>query len=80
MKSKQIQRKSKKCVKTKKTKFHTQILARKAMMWIWSHDPSADLRDLHVYECESCKGWHVGHFSDQKVKTRIYQTIPTTGN
>lgn len=55
--------KPKKCLETGKTKFKTQQLAGRAMMRIWSHDPSADIHDLHTYLCPSCGGWHVGHKS-----------------
>lgn len=56
-------KKNKKCPKTGKSKFHTEQEAGRTMMRIWSHDTSADIYDLHTYQCEFCKSWHVGHKS-----------------
>lgn len=53
----------KKCSVTKKTMFTTEDKANRAKMRIWSHDPSADIMDLHSYLCEHCGKWHVGHIS-----------------
>jgi len=56
-------RKIKKCPVTGKTQFATEKLANRAKMRIWSHDPNADINDLHSYVCPDCKSWHVGHIS-----------------
>lgn len=53
----------KKCHKTHKTKFRTEKDASRAIMRIWSHDPSADIFDLHFYKCDACGFLHVGHKS-----------------
>jgi hypothetical protein len=60
---KKIQKQSKKCKATNKTKFKTERLAGKAMMRIWAHDTSANIYDLHTYICPSCGDWHIGHIS-----------------
>lgn len=63
---------SKKCQKTNKTKFNNEKKAGRAMMRIWSHDPSANIYDLHTYICPDCGHYHVGHksyFQQSKVDT-----------
>lgn len=55
--------KPKKCLTTNKTKFPNEKQAGRAMMRIWSHDPSADIHDLHTYICPDCGSWHIGHIS-----------------
>lgn len=52
-----------KCSRTGKSKFKSKKRADNAKMYIWSHDPQADLLDLHSYLCEYCGNWHVGHKS-----------------
>lgn len=56
-------KKAPRCRKTMKARFPNERLAGRAMMRIWSHDTEADIYDLHTYQCEHCKGWHVGHKS-----------------
>lgn len=58
----------KKCRATGKRKYHTERQAGKDMMRIWSHDPSANIYDLHTYVCPACKFWHVGHRSKYERK------------
>lgn len=53
--------KIKKCLQTRKTRFSNQAKASYAMMRTISHDPHADMFDLHTYPCEHCGGWHFGH-------------------
>lgn len=53
----------KKCSKTGKSKIPTEKEAERARFRIWSHDTSADIYDLHVYKCDHCSTWHVGHKS-----------------
>jgi len=55
--------KNKTCSVTGKTKYTTEEKANKGKMYIWSHDPSADITDLHVYKCPHCSYWHIGHIS-----------------
>lgn len=54
---------ARKCQKTRKASYSLQKQARRAMMRIISHDPNANMFDLHTYQCESCGGWHIGHKS-----------------
>ena len=75
--------KVKKCARTNKTKFSTEKVAGKVMMRIWSHDPSADILDLHTYLCEYCGRWHVGHKSYYEKKLaneRIQQNFSAPAN
>ena len=60
----------KKCKKTRKTQYANEKLAGQALMRIWSHDPKADINDLHVYKCPDCAGWHIGHkrYYQEKIK------------
>ena len=51
------------CGSTKKTMYLTEADAQKGMTLIWGADPTADLKDLHVYQCDFCKHFHVGHIS-----------------
>ncbi len=51
----------KKCPKTFKTMYNTEKQARTAKMHVISHDPHADMFDLHVYKCPDCGKWHFGH-------------------
>lgn len=53
----------KKCKIMGKTQYAIEKDANAGMMRMWSHDPAADLRDLHTYKCEHCGGWHIGHIS-----------------
>ena len=53
----------KKCQSTGKTSFQTEDRASRAMMRMWSHDPQADIFDLHTYQCPECHFWHIGHKS-----------------
>lgn len=48
-----------------KTSFRNENDARFAMVRIWSHDPRADINDLHVYPCTygGIVHFHVGHKS-----------------
>ena len=63
---------SKKCPKTKKTKFSNERKAGRAKMRIWSHDPSADIYDLHTYKCPDCGSYHIGHKSYfEKTQARL---------
>lgn len=52
-----------KCPRYGKRKYRTEEEANRGRWWIWSHDPSAKLDDLHVYLCELCNYWHIGHWS-----------------
>ena len=52
-----------KCPTTKKSMFSSEKEAGRAMMRVWSHDPSADIKDLHTYLCSDCKSYHFGHIS-----------------
>jgi hypothetical protein len=51
-----------KCLRYEKTKYPTEEAAHRGLMWIWSHT-NEDMTDLHVYQCEFCNKWHVGHIS-----------------
>lgn len=53
----------KKCPVTHKTMFKQESQADKAKMRIWSHDPHANIMDLHSYLCPDCGHYHVGHVS-----------------
>lgn len=53
----------KKCKATGKTSFDTEKMASQSMMRMWSHDPKADIFDLHVYICPDCNKFHIGHKS-----------------
>jgi hypothetical protein len=53
----------KKCPKTGKTMFATEDMASRSMMRMWSHDPQANIHDLHTYVCPDCLAYHVGHIS-----------------
>jgi len=55
------------CPVTKKTMFKTEEMANRIKMRIWSHDPSADITDLHVYTCKYCEKFHIGHLSYYKM-------------
>lgn len=46
-----------------KKRYSSEKEANRGRMNLWGADPHADLTDLHVYLCSSCKGWHVGHKS-----------------
>jgi hypothetical protein len=59
-------RKSRKCPTQHKTMFPTEQDAGRAMMRIWSHDPSANIYDLHTYKCPDCGTYHIGHISYYK--------------
>lgn len=59
-----------KCPATGKSKYKSQERADRAKMYIWSHDPSADIGDLHSYICEHCGCWHVGHKSYYEKKLK----------
>lgn len=48
-----------KCHKTGKTIYKTQEQARTGMMRVISHDPHADMFDLHTYPCDD--HFHFGH-------------------
>lgn len=50
------------CRRYNKVKYKTEEKAHEGLMWIWSH-ANEDMRDLHVYKCEFCNMWHVGHKS-----------------
>ena len=52
-----------KCEKTGKSKFKNEAVANKAQFRIWSHDPSSNIYDMHVYQCEHCHQYHIGHLS-----------------
>ena len=58
----------KKCKTTRKTSFADEKAAGRSLTRIWSRDPSADLNDLHTYQCPDCKLWHIGHRSKYKMK------------
>lgn len=58
-----------KCRRYNKVKYKTEAKAHKGLMWIWSHS-NEDMCDLHVYKCEFCGMWHVGHIS--KYEKRIH--------
>lgn len=60
----------KKCKVTHKTMYKKQSQASRAMMRVISHDPHADMLDLHTYSCEHCGHFHFGHkkwFEMQKI-------------
>lgn len=52
-----------KCPVTHKTMFKGEAQANKAKFRIWSHDPQANIMDLHSYLCPDCGTWHIGHVS-----------------
>lgn len=52
-----------KCPITKKSMFVTEAEADRVKMRVWSHDPQANIRDLHSYLCPDCNHYHVGHKS-----------------
>jgi len=56
-------KKSKKCPTTKKTIYLDEKSAERGRFYIWSHDTTANIYDLHCYSCEHCGGWHIGHKS-----------------
>lgn len=61
----------KKCKTTGKTQYATEKAANSGMMRMWSHDPKLDIKDVHVYQCPDCNGYHIGHKSYyQKVLQR----------
>ena len=66
--------------------FQTDAQADRAKMRIWSHDPSADILDLHSYLCEFCGSWHVGHKSyyekklEQERANETDNRLPTQNN
>lgn len=63
-KIRKAQGKAGKCPYTKnKTMYITEADALKGMTLIWGADPTADIKDLHVYRCDFCKHFHVGHIS-----------------
>lgn len=54
------------CEHRNKAQYLTEDDALKAMVFIWSRDPSIGMYDLHVYnDCPCCKYWHVGHKDDR---------------
>lgn len=53
--------KSRKCKTTRKTMFNKQSQAQRAMMRVISHDPSAEMFNLHTYICPDCGHWHFGN-------------------
>lgn len=66
--------KIKKCPVTRKTMFNKQSQAQYAMMRTISHDPNADMFNLHTYVCPDCGKWHFGNrkwFEMQKVGDNI---------
>lgn len=50
-----------KCRTTRKTMFNNQYQASRAMMRVISHDPSAEMFNLHTYVCPDCGKWHFGN-------------------
>ena len=56
----------KQCKATGKLKYPTEKIANDVRMILWGRDPSVDLSDLHVYKCEFCFAFHVGHESYYK--------------
>jgi hypothetical protein len=80
MKKKRFTRYFPKCKIAKKTSYPTQLLARRGMMHIISHDPSTNMFDLHTYQCEHKVPnvhWHIGHKSyfEKKVQQEQNQQI-----
>jgi len=78
---KRIQRKSKKCRFERKTEYYSEASANKGKTYVWSHDPQADMFDLHVYLCPNSPvdkpHWHIGHQSYyQKTHERIHEANP----
>lgn len=68
------------CQKCHKSTYPNRRAAGKALMYIWGNDPSADLRDLHVYECphlpKDKTHYHIGHRSYyQKTQERIQNNV-----
>lgn len=55
--------KVRKCAVQNKTIFPDESTTRKALMRAWGHDPNMNIKDMHVYECPHCKGFHFGHIS-----------------
>jgi len=54
----------KKCPHCRKTIYNTREQARMGMMRVISHDPHANMFDLHTYECPHNKmKYHFGHKS-----------------
>lgn len=82
--SKKTQRKPKKCPQTRKTMYPNENLANRGKMYIYSHDPSADIMDMHVYLCPHASlnnsHWHIGHKSYfQKSQEKLHgNTLFTT--
>lgn len=73
----------KKCHVTRKAIYPNEKSADKGKIWIWSHDPHADITDLHSYKCEHCNGWHIGHRSyyeksKENKETQFAQRVGTT--
>jgi len=62
------------CIVQKKAMYTTEKEAGYAMRRAWSHDPSMDMTDIHVYKCPNCGFWHFGHISYYK---KYLQSIPT---
>jgi hypothetical protein len=52
-----------KCPVTGKSMYNDMNIANKIKFRIWSHDPNADMNDLHVYCCPYCSKYHIGHKS-----------------
>ena len=68
----------KKCPKTFKTMYNTERQAGTAMMHVISHDPHANMFDLHVYLCPDCGKWHFGHqkwFVASQQKSNTVSTV-----
>ena len=75
-----ISRKTKKCKQTRKTAYPNEKLAGKGLMYMRSHDPSADIFDLHVYKCEHGEHFHIGHRSYyEKLQERIHENFSQVG-
>lgn len=54
--------KVRKCQQCGKTIYNTREQARTGMMRVISHDPHADMFNLHTYECPHNKNkYHFGH-------------------
>ena len=82
--AKKIQYNPKKCSHTRKTIYPNEDLAHRGLMYIWSHDPSADITDMHVYLCPhfpaDTSHWHIGHKSYfQKSQERIHENFSQIG-
>jgi len=68
-----------KCRITGKTRYPNKKMAGYGLRYMWSHDPHADMLDLHIYECKpGCNGFHIGHKSyyEEVLKRQSESSVP----